>query len=348
MTFENFLKKHKTFIFAGNGGTGKTTLSATWALEAAHQGHRVCLMTIDPSRRLGDVFAMNVLTDDYKRQVVGSSYVDVHLIQSQKIIRDFIVKNFSQKKYEELTSHRLFKQVVTRLAENQSLSTIYKLTQLIQSDEYDIVVVDTPPANHAADFFRSPENTLRIFKENILAKAVFEGKSLASISSKKIFTNILGFLTGEDFVRQMEFFFESFFLFQEEIVRSADFLNNKLKDPSVGYFLVTSPEPQKVQEVEDILSGLKTQGVQTPSLIVNRAYPEWLSPVHEPFAERWPIAKNYYDKIFNYYDNQRQRIEQQISQEKQGVDIYFVPEKNYFIEELNIDQLRQTLRGAFR
>lgn len=348
MKFETFFKKHKVFIFAGNGGTGKTTLSATWALEAAHQGYRVGLITIDPSRRLGDAFGMDVLKDDYKRQKVGESFLDIYLIQSQKTIHDFIIKNFSQQKYDELMSRKLFKQVVTRLAENQSVSTIYQLAKLLQSSDYDLIVVDTPPASHTADFFRSPQSTIRIFKENVLAKAVFEGDSFASRTSKKIFTNILSLLTGFEFVQQMELFFSAFFLFQEEIVRSAEYLTVQLQQQQVGYFLVTSPEPQKVQELENILADVQQQGIQSPYLIVNRAYPDWLGLQSLAVSDRWPVVKNYYDKIFNYYDNQRKTIESLIVQKKSPIDIYFVPEKNYFSEELSLDQLRETLRGVFR
>lgn len=348
MKLETFFKKHKVFIFAGNGGTGKTTLSATWALEAAHQGYRVGLITIDPSRRLGEIFGMDVLKDDYKRQIVGKQFLDIYLIQSQKTIRDFIIKNFSQKKYDELMSRKLFKQVVTRLAENQSVSTIYQLAQLLQSSDYDLIVVDTPPASHTADFFRSPQNTIRIFKENILAKAVFEGNNIAARTSKKFFTNILGLLTGFEFVQQMELFFSAFFLFQEEVVRSAEYLAQQLQNQTVGYFLVTSPEPQKVQELENILLDVEKQGIQSPHLIVNRAYPDWLGLQKQEVSDRWPVSKNYYDKIFNYYDNQRKSIEAQIMKKRRPIDIYFVPERNYFSEELTMDQLRETLRGVFQ
>jgi anion-transporting ArsA/GET3 family ATPase len=348
MKFENFLKQHKVFLFAGNGGTGKTTLSATWALDAAHRGLRVGLMTIDPSRRLGDVFAMNLATDDYKRHPVGQTFVDVHLIQSQKMIKDFIVEKFSESKYNELTQNKLFKEVVTRLAENQSLSTIYKLSQILRSTDYDVVIVDTPPVNHTADFFRSPERTLRLFKENILAKTVVEGSSFTARSSKKIFSSVLGFLTGEDFVHQMETFFNAFFSFQEEIVKAAEYLQKRLKEKEVCYFLVTSPEPQKVQELDDLLADLQKQGISQPRLIVNRAYPEWLTPYPVQGIEPWPQAKKEYDKVFKYYDNQRKRIEQAMQNKKRDIEIYYIPEKNSFVQEINIDELRLSLCEVFK
>lgn len=347
MKLENFFNQHKVFIFAGSGGTGKTTLSATWAVEAAHAGYRVGLVTIDPSRRLGETFSMDISKDDYKRQPVGDKYIDIHLIQSAKIIREFIAKEFSQEKYDELVKNSLFRQVVTRLAENQSLSTIYKLTEIMKSTDYDLIVVDTPPAGHTLDFFQSPDSAIHLFKENILAQTVFSGESVALKATKKVFTNVLGLLAGREFVQQMEVFFSAFMLFQEKIVISAEFLREKLKEEEVCYFLVSSSETQKVQELNEILVRLQRLGVQKSHLIINRAYPDWLGRQPGLFTDRWPVAKNYYDKLFNYYDNRKQQIQNFMSEQNKKTSTYFVPEKSYFSEDVSMDQLRQALQGAF-
>lgn len=348
MKLETYLNKYKIFLFAGNGGTGKTTLSATWALEAAHRGHRVGLVTIDPSRRLGEAFGMNIQKDSFKRHTVGDSYVDVHLVHSAQIIKEFIVENFSEQQYQTMTENKLFKQVVTRLAENQSLSTIYKLSQLINSKEYDKIVIDTPPAGHAVDFFRSPENAIRLFKENILAKTVFEGQGLAAKSAKKIFVQVLSLLTGAEFVKQMEVFFTGFFAFQEKIVEAAEHLSGVLSGEQVCYFLVTLPEPSKVQELTDVFQKLSKVGSQTMHLIVNRSHPDWFKFEKNLFSDQWPVAKKYYDKVYEYYDNQRQILQGKIGSDSLSRQIYFIPEKNYFSNEISLDELRQTLNEVFQ
>lgn len=340
MKFEDFLKNYRIFLFAGNGGTGKTTLSAAWAYRAAEYGYKVGLMTIDPSRRLGETFGMNVLSDEYRRLAVKDAYLDVFLIQSEKVIKNFIVQHFSQKTYEELTKNNLFKQVVTHLAENQSVSTIYKLSSLIQSKDYDLIVVDTPPAAHMADFFRSPESTLRLFKENALARALFEQTSFSMNLSKKMFLRTMKVLVGQEFTLQIEAFFSAFFLLQEQIVKSAEFLSQQLKDPQMCYFLVSLPEPQKIQELQRLLSNLKQQGIEKSHLIINRAFPDWLGKSHLQFDERFPDAQKYYDKIWNYYDNRKQSLLTTM----EGTPMYFIPEKK---SDADIQSLGSILQGAF-
>ncbi len=347
MKLADYLQKYRVFLFVGNGGTGKTTLSATWALELASRGKKVGLMTIDPARRLGEAFGMNLETDDYKRHVVGDVYVDVHLIHSQKMIRDFIVSKFGEEKYKKWNENSLFHQVVTRLAENQSLSTIYKLAQILRSEEYDYVVVDTPPVNHAADFFRSPQRVLKLFKENLLAKTVLEGTSFSSRASQKIFSTVIGVLAGGEFVRQMENFFAAFFSLQSEIVEAAEYLAQRLKNPQVCYFLVVSPEPQKLQETDDVLADFKQQGISAPHVIVNRAYPDWLSAQKITGLETWPLLQNFYDKVFNYYHNQMKRVEEKLQRDQREVPVYFLPETSAHTSEVQLADMQKILNEVF-
>ena len=53
-SIEDILKDRQICICAGSGGVGKTTTSAAIALGMAARGHKVCVLTIDPAKRLAD------------------------------------------------------------------------------------------------------------------------------------------------------------------------------------------------------------------------------------------------------------------------------------------------------
>ena len=48
-------------VCVGSGGVGKTTMSAAIALKAAELGRRVCVLTIDPARRLASAMGLTAL-----------------------------------------------------------------------------------------------------------------------------------------------------------------------------------------------------------------------------------------------------------------------------------------------
>ncbi len=336
--FNEFIQNSKTFVFVGNGGTGKTTLSASWAMELAKAGKRVGLLTIDPSKRLGDVFGMNVQTESFKSVAMGNGSVDVFLIDSQKIIEEFVVKYFSRAEYDKLKSNRIFSQVTSVLAENQSLSTIYKLNDLIKTGDYDMFVVDTPPSNNSMDFFTTPDFVIKIFRENVIAKAAFEAKGFRLFPGKKIFAKVFTFLVGEEFYKEVETFFQILLLFQEHIVLSSQELLHLLKDSKTKFMLVTLPDAPKVQEILGVAKGLKRQNIAAEHILINRAYPDWLllNEKIDSFKDRDPELQNYYDKAFNYYHNKMQTAEElakELARELGGrMRVFFVPEKTTALE----------------
>ena len=57
------VSEHGVLICCGSGGVGKTTIAAVLALEAARQGRRTCVITIDPAKRLADALGLETLSD---------------------------------------------------------------------------------------------------------------------------------------------------------------------------------------------------------------------------------------------------------------------------------------------
>lgn len=332
--FKEFIQNFNTFVFVGNGGTGKTTLSASWAIEAAKTGKKVGLLTIDPSKRLGDVFGMNLQTETFKSVPVGEGSVDVHLIDSQRVIKEFVVQHFSQVEYDKLQKNRIFSQITAVLSDNQSLSTIYKLNELIKSKKYDIFVVDTPPSNNSMDFFTTPDFVIRIFKENILAKAALEAKSFSFFSGKNLFRKVFTFLVGEDFYKEVEVFFQILLLFQEHIVASSQELMQLLKDSKTCFLLVTLPDESKVQEILAVAKGLKEQKILAEHLLINRAYPDWLPLENksQAFESNHPEIQNFYDKVYVYYHNQMKTAQELARGLNQQLKVFFVPESTTTLE----------------
>ena len=51
----------KVVLCCGQGGVGKTTLSAAYAAGLASQGRRVAVITIDPAKRLADALGVRDL-----------------------------------------------------------------------------------------------------------------------------------------------------------------------------------------------------------------------------------------------------------------------------------------------
>ena len=142
-------------ICCGVGGVGKTTTSAALSLSLAMSGKRVVVLTIDPARRLADALGIAALGNqpraiDLGGQATGS--LDA-LMLDQKQTWDEVIRRFasSDALAERLLANRYYKAVSERLVANEYMA-VEKLYDLVNSGRWDIVVADTPPAQHTLDF----------------------------------------------------------------------------------------------------------------------------------------------------------------------------------------------------
>ena len=61
VSLDDLVRTKKVIVCVGSGGVGKTTMSAAIALKAAELGQRVCVLTIDPARRLANAMGLTEL-----------------------------------------------------------------------------------------------------------------------------------------------------------------------------------------------------------------------------------------------------------------------------------------------
>src|SRR5437763_8571926 len=77
-TIPEILDDKQVCICAGSGGVGKTTTSAAIASGMAARGLKVCVLTIDPAKRLADSLGLEQLGNEAKR-------VDPSLFEAQGV-----------------------------------------------------------------------------------------------------------------------------------------------------------------------------------------------------------------------------------------------------------------------
>src|SRR5450755_3274305 len=63
-------RRTRIIVCCGSGGVGKTTTAAALGLRAAERGRQVCVLTVDPARRLAQSMGLTSL-DNTPRLIEG-------------------------------------------------------------------------------------------------------------------------------------------------------------------------------------------------------------------------------------------------------------------------------------
>jgi len=299
------LRRQRLLVCVGSGGVGKTTTAAALGVAAAGHGRRTAVLTIDPARRLRD--ALGISSPDgaphrvpLGRRLHGGS-LDAMVLDTKRTF-DELIERYAPTRAaaERVLANRIYESISTALTGSQEYMAMERLHALAGSGDYDLLVVDTPPTQHALDFLEAPERLTALLTSRaaailqnpslILAR---EGSRLAQAALGAVLRGLERF-TGFELLRDVAEFvggLEEFSAgFQERAASVARFL----RAPETSFVLVTTPESARVAETIAFHRELVRAGLPFAGFVVNRVLPPSLLG-HPPFpdvqgAERADLA----------------------------------------------------------
>lgn len=139
----------------GGGGVGKTTLAAALGVAAAEAGHETLVLTVDPARRLATALGLEHLGNrpEPNPKLKGLSAAMLDSAASWDAIA---YRHAPADVAERLVTNPLFEAVATRFPSGQAYAAAEEMAVHLESANWDVVVVDTPPASGGIDFFAAP------------------------------------------------------------------------------------------------------------------------------------------------------------------------------------------------
>lgn len=276
------IQRSNVIICMGTGGVGKTTISTALAMAAAEQGKRVLTLTIDPSQRLKTLLGLNEDGSVQKVALKDGLFMDAAVVNHQQVFADFISKALKNnpERITRLLNNRLYQQLVTQLSGSQDFTSLQRLYQGHKDGSYDLVILDTPPAQHAIDFLKAPQKLSALFQEGV-------AKWFRASTSTNIFQRVvqagtlkaIGLiegLTGKQFFTELRDFFENIQGWSERLEGRLTEIHRLLGQPSTSFVLVCGHDQTKLFEAESVARELRITGYQLQMMILNRTHPLWM------------------------------------------------------------------------
>ena len=141
------LGNREVVICCGTGGVGKTTTAAAIALIGAEAGRRTVVLTIDPARRLAQSMGLTEL-DNTPREVKGveGGQLFAMMLDMKRTFDDVVLEHSTPERAEQIFANPFYQSLSSSFAGTQEYMAMEKLGQLVATNEWDLIVVDTPPS----------------------------------------------------------------------------------------------------------------------------------------------------------------------------------------------------------
>src|SRR5258707_1929565 len=289
-------RRTRIIVCCGSGGVGKTTAAAAIGLRAAERGRQACVLTVDPARRLAQSMGLTSL-DNTPRQVDGVDTSDggsLHamMLDMKRTFDEIVEAHSDPDRAAQILANPFYQSLSSSFAGTQEYMAMEKLGQLRRSDEWDLIVVDTPPSRSALDFLDAPERLGRFLDGRLvrlLASPVRVGRPFTKVINAG-FTMMTGALTkllGGQLLRDAQTFITAFDTLFGGFRERAEATYRLLQTPGTAFLVVAAPEPDALREASYFVERLDSERMPLAGLILNRVH---TSAAARPSAARRPAA----------------------------------------------------------
>jgi anion-transporting ArsA/GET3 family ATPase len=275
----------RVIVCCGSGGVGKTTTAAAIGLRAAEHGRTVVVLTIDPARRLAQSMGLTELDNTPRKVDIGDAAgtpahkggeLHAMMLDMKRTFDEIVSAHATGERAEQIFANPFYQSLSSSFAGTQEYMAMEKLGQLRARDEWDLIVVDTPPSRSALDFLDAPQRLGRFLDGRmlrlLLAPARAGGRAYLKVvgASFGLFTRVLTKIIGTDVLRDLSAFvgaLETMFGgFRERAQRTYELL----RAPGTQFLVVAAPEPDALREASYFVERLSEQDMPLAGLVLNR------------------------------------------------------------------------------
>jgi anion-transporting ArsA/GET3 family ATPase len=288
-------RRTRIIVCCGSGGVGKTTTAAAIGLRAAERGRHVVVLTVDPARRLAQSMGLSSLdntprlvpgigtpddTGDHSTQPRGddtqSGSLHAMMLDMKRTFDEIVEAHADPDRAAQILANPFYQSLSSGFAGTQEYMAMEKLGQLRRAQEWDLIVVDTPPSRSALDFLDAPQRLGRFLDGKLLrlltAPAKLGGRAYLRVLNAGfgVVTGILTKILGAQVLRDVQTFVTALDTMFGGFRERADYTYQLLRAPGTAFLVVAAPEPDALREASYFVERLAQERMPLAGLLLNR------------------------------------------------------------------------------
>ncbi|WP_260614141.1 ArsA family ATPase [Streptomyces sp. WAC07061] len=275
----------RIIVCCGAGGVGKTTTAAALGVRAAERGRKVVVLTIDPARRLAQSMGIDSL-DNTPRRVpgieggdgAGGGELHAMMLDMKRTFDEIVESHADGERARAILANPFYQSLSAGFAGTQEYMAMEKLGQLRARDDWDLIVVDTPPSRSALDFLDAPKRLGSFldgkFIRVLMAPAKVGGRAgMAFLNvGMSMMTGTLSKLMGASLLKDVQTFVAAMDTMFGGFRTRADATFRLLQAPGTAFLVVAAPEPDALREAAYFVERLAAERMPLAGLVLNRVH----------------------------------------------------------------------------
>jgi anion-transporting ArsA/GET3 family ATPase len=182
----------------------------------------------------------------------------------------------------QILANPFYQSLSSSFSGTQEYMAMEKLGQLRRSDDWDLIVVDTPPSRSALDFLDAPERLGRFLDGRlikVLTAPVKASRPFGRVlnAGLSVMTGALTKLLGGQVLRDAQTFIAAFDTMFGGFRERADATYRLLQAPGTSFLVIATPEPDALREASYFVERLAEERMPLAGLVLNRVHSAGIS-----------------------------------------------------------------------
>ncbi|MBW1877301.1 MAG: ArsA family ATPase [Deltaproteobacteria bacterium] len=282
MDLNRWLQDIHLVVCVGSGGVGKTTTAATFGLWGALHGRKAMVLTIDPAKRLANSLGLSRFEQEGVRidlSPLGEARGELWamMLDSRATFDDLIGRIApTEEMRDRIFRNGFYQHMSEAFAGTQDYMATEKIYDIVASEQYDLVVLDTPPVKNALDFLESPGRVVNFFDERVMSWFLPKdnGGVLGGLfaGTSAVVLRLLAAVFGREFVEEMTELMRDFEELYEGFRKRHDEVLQMFRAEDTAFVTLCAPTESSIDVAEYFQEELTRRGLPRGGVIVNQVH----------------------------------------------------------------------------
>ncbi len=274
-------RETRIIVCCGAGGVGKTTTAAALGVRAAGRGRKAVVLTIDPARRLAQSMGIDSLDNTPRKvETVGAGDGELHamMLDMKRTFDEIVEAHADAERATAILANPFYQSLSAGFAGTQEYMAMEKLGQLRARDDWDLIIVDTPPSRSALDFLDAPKR-LGSFLDGKFIRVLMAPAKVGGRAGMKflnvgmsMMTGTLSKLMGASLLKDVQTFVAAMDTMFGGFRTRADATFRLLQAPGTAFLVVAAPEADALREAAYFVERLAAESMPLAGLVLNRVH----------------------------------------------------------------------------